>query len=125
MEKIAKGKRDASIVKLLIIVHYRKLKRPRKLDLVTKRNSRHPLSHRIKLTEKEEQNLKPAPFGLKKPRSCHTTLTTLSLLKHRLKPIQKFNELLETTRHPVVLITFLNLTLTTAIKNWSNDCWKR
>ncbi|VDM93230.1 unnamed protein product [Onchocerca ochengi] len=37
------------------------------------------LSHRLKLIETEEQNLKLAPFGLKKPRSCRTTLTQLSV----------------------------------------------
>ncbi|KAL3998738.1 Pao retrotransposon peptidase family protein [Acanthocheilonema viteae] len=37
------------------------------------------LSHRLELTETEERNLKLAPFGLKKPRSCRTTLTQLSI----------------------------------------------
>ncbi|VBB35524.1 unnamed protein product, partial [Acanthocheilonema viteae] len=37
------------------------------------------LSHWLELTETEEQNLKLAPFGSKKPRSCRTTLTQLSV----------------------------------------------
>ncbi|VDK79292.1 unnamed protein product, partial [Onchocerca ochengi] len=45
-------------------------------DLITVNEQ---VSHRLKLTETEEQNLKLAPFGLKKPRSCRTTFTQLSV----------------------------------------------
>ncbi|VDM93290.1 unnamed protein product [Onchocerca ochengi] len=37
------------------------------------------LSHRLELTETEERNLKLAPLGLKKSRSCRTALTQLSV----------------------------------------------